>query len=133
MALHPGSLSAAYAALQEHGWAARTMRHACERAAYSGSFTQGRVTVTFDREAGYQVTTRPLPELPAEPEGPQADVYLARAVKRGWHMDGVGTITSVFTHTYGGATFTGPQGHRTAGLDWLVEATPPAAQDQPAS
>lgn len=77
MALHPGSLSAAYAALQVHGWPASTMRRACERAAYSGSFTQGRVTVTFDREAGYRVTARPLPELPAEP----ADILITHVTE----------------------------------------------------
>jgi len=69
MALHPGSLSEAYEALREHGFSAGTMRNACERAAYGGSFTIGRATVTFDRENGYRVTTAPLPPLPvANPE-----------------------------------------------------------------
>jgi hypothetical protein len=65
MALHPGSLSIAYDALREHGFAASTMRHACEVAADRGTYTIGRATITFDREAGYRVTTRPLPPLAA--------------------------------------------------------------------
>jgi hypothetical protein len=55
MTLHPGSLSLAYDALREHGFAAATMRHACEMAAERGSYTIGRATITFDRENGYQV------------------------------------------------------------------------------
>jgi hypothetical protein len=58
MTLHPGSLSLAYEKLQEHGFAAGTMRHACEMAAERGSYAIGRATITFDREDGYRVTTR---------------------------------------------------------------------------
>lgn len=54
------------------------------------------------------------------------DTMLARDVKRGWHMAGVGTIETIFTHTNGQATFTGPEGARTFGVYTLVEVTRPA-------
>jgi hypothetical protein len=65
MTLHPGSLTAAYAKLQEYGFDSGTMRNACEQAAYRGSFPLRPVLVTFDREHGYRVirtmTTNPDP------------------------------------------------------------------------
>ena len=74
------------------------------------------------------------PEVLAEIAGPAWDepgTYVARSVTLGWYMAGVGTIESVTTHPgnrpgEATATFTGPQGHRTFGLDTLIEATAPA-------
>ncbi len=56
----------------------------------------------------------------------RAETWMARAVKAGWHMAGVGTIESIYTHdTTPEVTFYGPQGVRRFHLDALVEATAP--------
>lgn len=50
--------------------------------------------------------------------------WLARTVKTGWHMNGVGVIDRVTTHLNGQVTFSGPSGHRTFALDAPVQASP---------
>ncbi len=76
MTLHTGSLSAAYARLQEYGFDAGTMRNACEQAAYRGSFPLRPVLVTFDRTHGYRVirthVTNPDPSYLASLAAEQA-------------------------------------------------------------
>ncbi len=48
--------------------------------------------------------------------------WLARHVRPGWHMAGVGVITSIYTRTTGQVTFYGPDGYRTFDLDTFVQA-----------
>jgi hypothetical protein len=76
-------------------------------------------------EYGADVVISPDGSRWARVAGPHADVYTARSIKRGWHVESVGTITAVTTHPNGQVTFSGPQGHRTFPWpDTLVEATP---------
>lgn len=53
------------------------------------------------------------------------DTMLARDVKRGWHMAGVGTIAQTFQHDRQ-VRFTGPEGTREFGAYTMVEVTRPA-------
>jgi hypothetical protein len=52
------------------------------------------------------------------------ETYLARTVKTGWYMPGLGIIDQVTTHLNGQVTFRGPSGHRTFALDAPVQASP---------
>ena len=54
------------------------------------------------------------------------DIWMARHIRPGFRLAGVGTVESTYTHTNGQVTFNGPEGHRTFALDALVEATAPA-------
>jgi hypothetical protein len=49
--------------------------------------------------------------------------HLARNVRAGWYMPGVGVIDQVTTHLNGTVTFRGPSSHRTFSLDALVQAS----------
>jgi len=58
-------------------------------------------------------------------QAPGVDTMLARDVKRGWHMAGVGTIEQTSAHGRE-ITFSGPEGARQFGTYTLVEVTRPA-------
>jgi hypothetical protein len=161
MAIHPGSRSLAIGTLQEAGYSASDILHMLEQAEYSGRTTRktGPYTyvVTFDGEAGYQVTREgeapaaeadPAAELSAAidgnpwdprfiapshhgsdgrpPANPAPDTMLARDVKRGWHMAGVGTIDSIRPVGNDQLGFIGPEGERAFKRYTLVEVTRPA-------
>lgn len=57
--------------------------------------------------------------------GTGTDTMLARDVKRGWHMAGVGTVSEITKHDRQ-VRFTGPEGTREFGAYTLVEVTRPA-------
>jgi hypothetical protein len=68
------------------------------------------------------------PAAEADPEAPTpgSDTVLARDVKRGWHMAGVGTIETVTRGAHDLVTFNGPEGTRAFARYTLVEVTRPA-------
>jgi hypothetical protein len=113
MPLHPWSLSLAYAKLQEHGYAAGTIRHACEMAAERGSYTIGRATITFDRENGYRVTTARNPFLDGQ-ESAATDAHTAEMARQNrdastselisWYQDVLGQYDRTVMHDDDGAT-----------------------------
>lgn len=58
--------------------------------------------------------------------GPHTDVYMARSIRKGWHVEGVGIVDYVSTPYAGGTvTLGGPQGYRSFRLDAFIEALPP--------
>lgn len=61
-----------------------------------------------------------------EDQAPAADTFLARDVKRGWYMAGVGVIETITGGEGNGRTFSGPEGTRTFPTYTLVEVTRPA-------
>jgi hypothetical protein len=127
MTLHPGSRSIAIGTLREAGFSPPEIRVLLERAEYQGRIERvtgaTTYTVTFDKEAGYVVT-----RTPDEDQAPvlAADTFLARDVKRGWHMAGVGTINQISRADNDQLAFAGTQGERAFPRYALVEVTRPA-------
>jgi hypothetical protein len=79
--------------------------------------------LTEDNEA--RIAADPFSGIPSTEVPALADTFLARDVKPGWHMAGVGTIERIDLKD-GKRVFAGPEGERAFDRYTLVEVTRPA-------
>lgn len=79
--------------------------------------------LAYDQDGGTEVYASHFGLTVAE--APAPDTMIARDVKQGWHMAGVGTIQTI-VKTGNELLFSGPGGERVFGAYSLVEATRPA-------
>lgn len=117
--------------------AARAADHRFIQPSHHGSDGRPPASTTgqYDRQAegaklteanAARIAADPFSTLPDDQAADPADTFLARDVKRGWHMAGVGTIDAIRPVGNDQLAFNGPEGERAFKRYSLVEVTRPA-------